>query len=360
MKIFIDICHPADVHFFRNFIELMKNRGHSFFITARNKDCTFDLLDFYNIPYVSRGKGSGNTAGRIFYMLNTVRRLINLEKNYRPDLLLAFASPYLAQVSRLTGIPGITVNDTESGSLPDRLTYPYVEAVLTPECNYKDIGDKKIKFRGYKEISCLHPNYFRPDKEIYSLLGLKQNEKYILVRWVSRNVFHDRGKSGMSVKQKERIIEEFSKYARVFVSSETELNHRMLPFKINIPAEKMHDVLAHSTLLFGESATMAAEASVLGRPAIFMDNTGRGYITDMEKKYGIVSHYNITEENMITAMEKCIGLIASFDENSCNAMRKRIIADNIDVTAFLVWFIENFPESKSIMQDNPDYQNIFY
>jgi len=33
-----------------------------------------------------------------------------------------------------------------------------------------------------------------------------------------------------------------------------------------------------------------------------------------------------------------------------------MLEDKIDVTAFLVWFVENYPESFSIMRENPDYQ----
>ena len=33
-----------------------------------------------------------------------------------------------------------------------------------------------------------------------------------------------------------------------------------------------------------------------------------------------------------------------------------IIAEKIDVTAFMVWLIENYPESVKIMKENPDYQ----
>ena len=36
--------------------------------------------------------------------------------------------------------------------------------------------------------------------------------------------------------------------------------------------------------------------------------------------------------------------------------RKKMLADKIDVTAFMVWLIENYPESVKIMKKNPDYQ----
>jgi hypothetical protein len=36
-----------------------------------------------------------------------------------------------------------------------------------------------------------------------------------------------------------------------------------------------------------------------------------------------------------------------------------MLADMIDVTAFAVWFVENFPKSRCIMQENPSYTNKF-
>jgi hypothetical protein len=36
-----------------------------------------------------------------------------------------------------------------------------------------------------------------------------------------------------------------------------------------------------------------------------------------------------------------------------------MLSEKIDVTAFFTWFIENYPESQRIMQENPDYQRHF-
>ena len=36
-----------------------------------------------------------------------------------------------------------------------------------------------------------------------------------------------------------------------------------------------------------------------------------------------------------------------------------MLADKIDVTAFMVWFIENYPGSFRIMKEEPDYQYRF-
>ena len=34
-------------------------------------------------------------------------------------------------------------------------------------------------------------------------------------------------------------------------------------------------------------------------------------------------------------------------------------SDEIDVTAFMVWFVENYPKSVQVMKNNPDYQYKF-
>jgi hypothetical protein len=36
-----------------------------------------------------------------------------------------------------------------------------------------------------------------------------------------------------------------------------------------------------------------------------------------------------------------------------------MLRDKIDVTAFMVWFIENYPDSVNIMKENPEYQDRF-
>ena len=48
-------------------------------------------------------------------------------------------------------------------------------------------------------------------------------------------------------------------------------------------------------MVIGESATMASEAACLGIPAIFISNTGRGYTTEQDKKYGLIKHYRLNQ-----------------------------------------------------------------
>ena len=36
--------------------------------------------------------------------------------------------------------------------------------------------------------------------------------------------------------------------------------------------------------------------------------------------------------------------------------RQRMLSEKIDYSRFLEWFVENYPESRKIMLDDPDFQ----
>ena len=113
MKIFVDIGHPAHVHYFKNLILNLKHKGHEFLITAREKDVSQELLDNYNIPYTSRGMGSDSLVGKFFYLLKADFQLLKLARDFKPDIFLSFASPYAGQVSSMIQKPHIAFTDTE-------------------------------------------------------------------------------------------------------------------------------------------------------------------------------------------------------------------------------------------------------
>jgi len=276
---------------------------------------------------------------------------------FKPDLFLSFGSIYPAHASFLLKKPHLAFDDTEHSTEQYKLYSPFTEVVLTPSCFTKDLGKKQIRFDGYMELCYLHPNRFTPDTSVLDLLGVKQDEKYVIMRFVSWNASHDIGHSGLSLEMKRKIVNELSKYAKVFISSEGELPDDLKKYQIKIPPEKMHDALAFATLLYGESATMASECAMLGTPAIFHDNNGRGYTDEEEKRYGLVFNYSESIDDQNKSLKKAIELLNTPDlKQQFQQRREKMLADKIDVTAFMVWFVENYPESAKIMKENPDYQ----
>ena len=70
MRIFIDINHPAHVHFFKNLVWEMQGRGHEFFISSRDKEVALNLLDAYGLDYYNRGRGYAGVLGKSWGILD--------------------------------------------------------------------------------------------------------------------------------------------------------------------------------------------------------------------------------------------------------------------------------------------------
>jgi uncharacterized protein len=355
MKIFIDIGHPAHVHYFRNFINLMQEKRHDFFITARNKEVAQTLLTNYKIQYKSRGKGKKSLMGKLMYIVQGDHVLYKYAKMYHPDLFLSFGSPYAAQVSKLLGKHHIAFYDTEHALLEHTMYAPFTNTILTPSCFFKNFGSKQIFFNGYMELCYLHPRWFTPNPGSLKYLNIKKDEKYIVFRYVSWNASHDFMKNGLTLAMKRKLISELSKYGKILISSEEELPKDLKKYKINIPPEKMHDVLHYATLFIGEGATMASECAMIGTPAIYINPLTSGTIKEQEK-YGLL--YEFSNSNGV--LEKAVELLSTPNlKKEWQKRRQEMLQDKIDVTTFMVWFIENYPESKKIMKEFPEYQNEF-
>lgn len=357
MRILIDIGHPAHVHYFKNFIKIMKSKNFKFLIIARDKEVTHQLLSAYKIDYISRGKGGNNFFSKSFYLIKANFIIYKQSKEFNPDLFLSFASPYAAQVSKLFKKPHISFTDTEHAKLGNALFIPFTDCVITPSCFKRDFKIDHITFNSYMELCYLHPKYFNRDKNILNLLGVGENEKFVIVRFVSWNAAHDFGKSGISYNIKLKLINLLSNHAKVFISSESELPEELKKYKINIKADKMHDALSYCSLFIGEGATMASECAMIGTPAIYINSLEVGYCMEQEEKYNLILNYRYFNKLLI---EQAINILNNDDFKSNIKKNHRImLQDKINATDFMVWFIENYPKSKNIMIENPNYQSSF-
>ena len=259
-----------------------------------------------------------------------------------------FASP----VAKFLRKPYIAFEDTESGQKARFFFMPFTSNILTPKCFQKDLGKKQIHFNGYMELSYLHPNYFKPGSSVLHFLNVKSNEKYIIMRFVSWDAYHDVGQSGLSLEMKRKAVKELSKYAKVFISSEGELPEDLKQYQIKTSPERMHDALAFATLYIGEGATMASECAMLGTPAIYVNSLTAGTLEEQER-YGLLFGFRDSEG----VLEKALELLNTPNLNQeWQCRRQRMLSDKIDVAAFMVWFVGNYPDSVKIMKENPDYQ----
>ena len=337
MRILIDIGHPAHVHYFRNFIKLMEQKGHSFLIMARDKEVTQDLLKRYNIPFVPRGKGGKGLIGKALYMIKADMFLLKQALKFKPDIFVSFASPYAAHASFILRKPHIAFTDTEHAKLGNLAFMPFTDVIITPEAFLADLGKKHIKFKGFMEQCYLDSNYFKP-KDVKGMLNLKEDEEYIILRFVSWGASHDIGHSGLDDKSKEKIVQELSKKYRVFISSEAKLPEKFLKYKLDIPPEEMHSVLTNAKLFIGEGATMASECAILGTPAIYVNSLNAGTLM-VQEKYGNIFGFR----NAKGVLDKAIELLETKNlKEEFKIKQEKLLSGTIDVTKFMVDFIEGY------------------
>lgn len=349
MTILFDIGHPAHVHYFKNLIQKEKSNGNRVIVTARNKEVSYALLDYYGIEYLPRGKGGKNLLTKFFYMFWADLVILVYAMKNNVDIFISFASPYAAQVAWLLRKPHIALTDTENASLGILSFLPFSSVVLTPDCFQKDLGMKHLRFKAYMETS-----YIREIVNTNPRSNLC-NEPYVIVRFVSWNANHDVGQKGFDIEDKKRLIKSLSNYIKVYISSESNLPEDLINYKLNIHPADMHEALFNAELYIGEGATMASEAALMGTPAIYVNSLGAGTL-EKQQKSGLLFCYLEIEE----VIKKSIELIQNATLRlEYKHKAKDILKTQVNLIHLLSWFINNYPQSQEIMTKDNNYQDRF-
>ena len=337
MRYLIDILHPAHVHFFHHFIVEAEKAGHEVFITARKKEMATELLEAYGHPHRVISTMAKKKLDLVWELLLRNRALEECAREFRPDAMMGIMGISIAAVGRKLGIPSYVFYDTENATVSNLITFPRATEVITPRCYSKKVRGNHVTYSGNHELAYLHPKRFTPDPEIRKALGLRDDEGFALVRFVSWGASHDFFQRGFTLEGKRRLIESLQKRMRVFVSSEGPLPEDLQSLRLPIPPVLVHHVIAQASLLVGESATMASEAAVLGTPAVFCSPVGRGYTDEEEKRFGLV--WNVKkEEDALRAVDQilAIGPDAASLRREFQRRRSHLIRESVDVTGWIL------------------------
>jgi predicted glycosyltransferase len=352
MRIVVDIGHPAHVHLFKNFVWEMENRGHEILITASKKEVSLRLLDAYGFDYIPLGSYGFSIVRKIANIPVMDLRMYRAVKSFKPDIFVGMASVRAAHLSKLMGKASITFQDTEPGIRQDKILYgQFTDAILTPSCFKEDLGKKQIRYNGCHELAYLHPNYFKPNPAVLDELGLSRDDTFIILRFVAWRSSHEVGKH--STINKMRLVRELENYGRVFITSEGQLPNELEQYKIKVSPEKLHDLLFYASLYVGEGSTTASECAILGTHAIYVNTLRLGYTDEEEEKYNLVYNFSDGKTMEKQAFDKALELLENNNlRNEGKRKREKLLKDKIDVTAFMVKFIENYPESFKEMKEN--------
>lgn len=359
MNILFGISHPKHVHIFKNLIYELERRGHSYCVLVNEKEITSELLDSFNISYKKIGSNQKRIIQKLLQLpLLTIKTLL-ISLKFKPDIFIGQAIPHLAYTSFVQRKPFIIFEDTESSTLLQKIVNPFANSIVTPGSFRNDLGKKQIRIRGGFELAYLKPEYFSPDSRIIGQLKINDDEKFVILRFIAWNANHDIGHKGISDTNKIKAVRMFEKYARVFISSEGPLPEELESYRFECSPVRMHHAIYYSSLVFGESATMSAEAAYLGVPSIYIDNVGRGNQDILENKYGLVYNFSESEEDQNKSIFKGLEILQSNRKLSFKEKKQKLVNESIDVNAFMCWFIENYPESHKMMKENPEYQSRF-
>ncbi|MDX1756687.1 MAG: DUF354 domain-containing protein [Marinobacter sp.] len=334
MKVLIDICHPAHFHFFKKPIDILESLGHEVVITSRDKEVAIKLIEEsgreHQCLYHNVGEGIWGLATELLGRNFALYRYIRKEK---PDVMAAIGGIFVAQVGAFTRIPSIAFYDTENAKLQNLFTYPFASVVSVPDCYQGRVPPHTDRYKGYHELSYLHPDSFEASREIAVDSGLSPTGDTFLIRVVSWKANHDIGEEGWSQELLEKVVIFLSQRGKVIVSSEGPLPEKLERFAYLGNPSNLHHVMAFCRLFVGESATMASESVVLGVPAIYAANTGRGYCDEQEHKYGLLRNLRTLD---FKELETLIRELLLIDDNEVKRRWQSMLDNMIDVPNHVV------------------------
>lgn len=346
MNILIDIGHPAHVHYFRNLYKEL-SLTNNILITCKSIPIIELLLQHYNVQYIGLGvKGDGivSKLAKQVKFTNQVHRII---KERCIELAIGVSTTIL-HATKLTQAHSILFDDDDQEVQPFNAKFgtPFADTIVSPNTlQFEQLG-RAVYYPGYHELAYLHPKRFSPDPAVLEKYGINAKKSYSILRFNAFKAHHDIKEMGMSILQKRTLVRELLEYGNVFITTEAGLDPEFEQYKLPIKPHEMHDFLFYAKALVSDSQTMSSEAAMLGVPS-FRCNTFVGrisYLEEEEKRYGLTYGFRPHQFDwMLSCIKKTLSRPNLDSDWICR--RNAMLKDKIDVTAFWVWFIDNYPES---------------
>ncbi len=358
MNILIDIGHPAHVHLYRNFIAEMERRGHRLWVTVKNISSSKELLQLYRIPFIEIGEKSDSLFGKAVSQFKYNARIRKLVNENAIDIGIG-SSITIAHVSKLTSMRSVVFDDDDDYMEPlfAWFAHPFINYLLSPDVLRGKRRKKSTQYYpGYHELAYLHPNLFTPDPSLLTEIGVKPGERFFVLRFNAFKAHHDVGAAGFSLENKRRLVSSLSRHGRVFITMERELESEFEPYRLKVSPDKIHSLLHYATLFIGDSQTMTSEAAILGTPALkcntFADQLA--VPNELQNRYQLCISYNpVNVELLFHDIDKLLARCKL--KETWRERRERMLNDKIDLSAFMVWFIENLPDAPCVLKQNPNY-----
>ena len=362
MNIAFFLGHPAHFHLFKYVAKDLQNKNHNVFFVIKKKDILEDILQNADIQYTVIGEGrmKNSKSELIKHTLHLEKELANFCKKNRIDIL---AGSTLSCGVRFFTKTKILITGEDDYNLVPLFTLtstPFCHNIITPiSCKCGIFEYKALKYNSFQKLAYLHPKYFTPDIEIVKKY-FDVSKPYFLIRFAKLAAYHDTDIQGFSTEKSEKLFKILEQKGNIFITSERELEPQFEKYRLKINPLDIHHIMAFADLYIGDSQSMAVEAAMLGTPSVrFNDFAGRiGVLEELEHKYGLTFGIKSAEpEKLYKQVENLLNMSNIREE--FQTRRQKMLAEKIDVTAFFSWLFENYPKSRKIMKQNPDYQYKF-
>jgi predicted glycosyltransferase len=354
--------HPAHYHLFKNLIESLRESGHEVHISIKDKDILKDLLIGEAYSLISSNYRKKNLLSIIKSVISRDFKLYKLVKKLNPDLMIG-TSPEIGHIRKFVKTPAIffgedDVTISKAMFLGALTCYPFFDCILSPKgCNNSCWNSKTFAYQGFQKLAYLHPNLFKPDRK---KVLIPVSERFFILRFANLKAYHDMNALGIDNKIASKIIKLLEGFGHVLISSERILPSEFEKYRFKGNLNDIHHYLYYSDLNIGDSQSMTMESAMLGTPSIrFNDFVGKiSVLEELEHKYSLTFGIKSSEtEKLFAKIEELLSTPHLKEE--FQHRRQKMLAEKIDVTAFMSWFIENYPDSSNIMRENPDYQYNF-
>lgn len=335
MKLLIDIWHPSVYLILKKFASYLKSNGYELVWTVKPKDVTTSLLEHDLVSYHLLSKKRGrNKLALLTQLLEHTWNLYNITIDKQIDFLIG-QSVSIAWVGKILNIPSINLVDDDDNIVPlfSSLAYPLSTTIICPQSiRYTRWGKKRILINSFNELAYLHPNNFRPQKNILKKYNLSP-KNYILIRSSSLDAHHDKNVNGFNEDILSEVLSVINDY-RIVTSIENADTTEIDPWDL-------HHILFFAIIVIADSQTVSAEAAVLGTPSIRYNSfVGKiSYLEELEHKYGLSYGFRPGQEKEMLLKIKSLLSIIDLD-SIWQEKRKKMLSDKVDLTEWMINYFE--------------------
>jgi hypothetical protein len=276
VRVWVDITAPAHVLVFRPLLEIMRGRGDTVEVTARDYAQTVQLLELHGIDADVLGRHGGRSRfGKFRSLTSRLHELRDWAHGREFDIALAHGSHELTLTARRLGIPSSTTFDYEFAWLQHQLGLRAATRVVVPEAipperleRYGVRPPKLLQYPGLKEEYYLAD--FEPDLRALKQFELDPARTLVVVRTPPDVSLYHRRSNPLFPQVLEHLGRDDSVNAIVIPRTEEQrvyVSGLSLP-SVQVPKQAVdaQSLIAFADLVVSAGGTMNREAVALGTP----------------------------------------------------------------------------------------------